>query len=75
MMPHDVSTRWNSTFDMLKFAIRYHVAIDAMTAVHGHDLRKYELVSAEWDIAMELQDVLKVSNVPLPCFSYPHHFL
>jgi hypothetical protein len=68
MMPRDVSTRWNSTFDMLEFAIRYRVAIDAMTEVRGYDLRKYELVSAEWDIAMELRDVLKVSNVPLPCF-------
>ena len=53
---------------MLEFAIRYRIAIDAMTEVRGYDLRKYELVSAEWDIAMELRDVLKVSNVPLPCF-------
>ena len=30
-MPHDVSTRWNSTFDMLDFAINYRKAIDAMT--------------------------------------------
>jgi hypothetical protein len=62
MMPRDVPTRWNSTFDMLEFAIRYRIAIDAMTAVRGYDLRKYELVSAEWDIATELRDVLKVSN-------------
>ncbi len=66
MMPRDVSTRWNSTFDMLEFAIRYHAAIDAMTAVREFDLRKYELVSAEWKIATELRDVLRVSNHSLP---------
>jgi len=47
---------------MLKFAIRYCVAIDAMTAVQEYDLCKYELGSAEWNIAKELQEVLRVSN-------------
>jgi len=62
IMPRDVSTHWNSTFNMLKFAIRYCVAIDAMTAVQEYDLHKYELGSAEWNIAKELQEVLRVSN-------------
>jgi hypothetical protein len=70
MMPRDVSTRWNSTFDMLDFAIRYRVAIDAMTAVRHFDLRKYELVPAEWAIATELRDVLKVNNLSLPFFAH-----
>lgn len=74
-MPRDVSTRWNSTFDMLNFAIRYRVAIDAMTAVRGFDLRKYELVSTEWDIAAELCEVLKVSNPLLPLFTLVHAIL
>jgi hypothetical protein len=39
---------------MLEFAVRYYVAINAMTAVHEFDLHKYELVSAEWNIATEL---------------------
>ena len=65
MMPRDVSTQWNSTFDMLDFATQYCVAIDAMTAVRGFNLRKYELSSAEWDITVELRDVLKASNLPL----------
>ena len=47
MMPQDVSTRWNSTFDMLDFANRYCDAIDAMTVVCGFDLRKYELLPAK----------------------------
>ncbi|KAH8987625.1 hypothetical protein EDB92DRAFT_1801297, partial [Lactarius akahatsu] len=61
MMPRDVATRWNSTYDMLEFAIQYRPAIDLMTAVR-EELRKYKLVSEEWRIAKELQDVLKVSH-------------
>ncbi|KAF8154636.1 hypothetical protein B0H34DRAFT_617307, partial [Crassisporium funariophilum] len=32
MMPRNISTRWNSTFDMLNFAIDYRPAIDSMTS-------------------------------------------
>jgi len=59
-MPRDVSTRWNSTFDMLGFAIQYRAAIDTMTAARDFGLRQYELAPAEWKIAIELRDVLKV---------------
>lgn len=31
-MPRDVSTRWNSTYDILRFAIDYRKAIDRLTA-------------------------------------------
>ena len=63
MMPRDVSTRWNSTFDMLDFALQYRIAIDAMTANWDYDLRKYELVPMEWNTAAELQEVLKVRRL------------
>jgi hypothetical protein len=69
MMPRDVSTRWNSTYDMLHFALDFRMAIDAMTAMRDLDLRKYELCPAEWGIAKELRDVLKVS------FRFPQSFL
>ena len=59
---------WNSTFDMLEFVIQYHVAIDAMTAVQGFDLCRYELAPTEWNTAIELRDVLKVSNLPFLFF-------
>ena len=32
VIPRDVSTRWNSTYDMLDFAIRYRVALDTITS-------------------------------------------
>jgi hypothetical protein len=42
-MPRDVTTRWNSTYDMLKFALEYRKAIDILTADRQNDLRNYEL--------------------------------
>jgi hypothetical protein len=59
MMPRDVSTRWNSTFDMLDFAIDYHAAIDAITSARDLNLRKYEVADHEWAIAVQLRDTLK----------------
>ena len=60
MMPRDVSTCWNSTYDMLHFALEFRPAIDGMTAMRDLDLRKYELSPAEWGITKELRDVLNV---------------
>ena len=60
-MPRDVSTRWNSTFDMLDFALDYRAAIDKITGDRNCDLRTYELTNAEWDILGQLRTVLFVS--------------
>lgn len=59
-MPRDIATRWNSTFDMLNFAVEYRKALDAISADCEMDLRKFELTENEWKIAMQLHDVLKV---------------
>lgn len=58
-MPRDVATRWNSTYDMLSFAIEYRAALDAMTGNRDSNLRRYELDDAEWGMAMNLRDTLK----------------
>jgi hypothetical protein len=52
---------------MLDFAVQYRAAIDSLAGTRDLALRKYELVSAEWKIAEELRDVLKVSTL---FFSY-----
>jgi hypothetical protein len=62
MMPRDVSTRWNSTYDMLRFAIKYRMALDTITAEQDMKLRDYELGREEWKVAQELCDVLKVTH-------------
>ena len=68
-MPRDVTTRWNSTYDMLKFACTYREAIDKITDDRSMKLRDYELKDQEWKIVEELRDSLKV------CFSFHLFFV
>lgn len=42
-MLQDVATRWNLTFKMLEFALKYRAAINAMTEDRTMELWKYEL--------------------------------
>ena len=60
-IPRDVITRWNSTYDMLKMALEYHIAIDDITANKTLKLRKYKLDNDDWEILSDLIQVLKVS--------------
>jgi hypothetical protein len=60
MMPCDVATRWNSTFDMLEFALLYRKPLDDLTNNREMKLRSYELSEEEWIIAEQLAGILKV---------------
>ena len=59
-MPWDVRTRWNSTFDMLKYALNHRKAIDEVTQHRDLGLRKLEISDYEWELMDQLHDVLKV---------------
>jgi hypothetical protein len=61
-MPRDVRTRWNSTYDMLEFAVEHREAIDSITGNQKMKLRQYELTEEDWTIATKLRDVLKVCS-------------
>lgn len=62
LIPRDVKTRWNSTYDMLNVAVQYRAAVDTVCAARAHGLRAFELSSDDWAIATELRDVLRVSS-------------
>jgi len=62
MMPRDVRTRWNSTYDMLKFSYTYRDAIDKLTGERALKLRDYELTEGEWEIVKQLRDSLRVRH-------------
>ena len=63
-MPRDVTTRWNSSFDMLDFAPDYRPAVDAIIDEKEMKLRQYELSDKDWKIVKQLRDVLKVCPSP-----------
>jgi hypothetical protein len=74
LIPRDVTTRWNSTYDMIRFAVKYRSPIDTITADKALKLRKFELDDEDWKIAGDLVAVLEVSKchsgVLLPDNSY-----
>ena len=61
MMPRDVRTRWNSTFAMFSFALRYRKPVDIICDSRSLGLSKYALDDDEWLIVEQLTAVLGVS--------------
>ncbi|EKM78496.1 hypothetical protein AGABI1DRAFT_60708, partial [Agaricus bisporus var. burnettii JB137-S8] len=59
LMPLDVATRWNSTYDMLRFATKYKSALKVLL-YEEDELNNHQLSDTEWNLAEELCDVLKV---------------
>ena len=60
MMPCDVTTPWNSTFDMLDFTLEHITALNLITADRDMKLRKYELSEGDWTITRHLRVVLEL---------------
>ena len=64
-MPHDMSTCWNSTYDMLKFTLEYCAALNTMTANWDMKLCQFELSKKEWAMASDLCKALQVHPLSL----------
>lgn len=64
LIPRDVRTRWNSTYDMLSVAYDHRELLDNFVDVKSHDLRKFALSKEEWEIVRQLREVLKVRAWP-----------
>ena len=67
MIPRDVATRWNSTYEMLSFSYTYREAYNEITSNRDMKMRKYELSDKEWRIVNDLASVLKVSSTDFGC--------
>jgi hypothetical protein len=67
LIPRDVVTQWNSTFDMLQFSLEYRAPIDMITADKQLKLRKYELDEEDWLIVYELVSILQVCSLRSKC--------
>jgi hypothetical protein len=65
LIPRDIKTRWNSTYDMLKFAVKYRVVVDAITGNKQLKLRQYELFDDDW---LAIKDLIRVLKVCQPLF-------
>ncbi|KIM42536.1 hypothetical protein M413DRAFT_70091, partial [Hebeloma cylindrosporum] len=61
LIPRDVTTRWNSTHDMLRFVLEHRKAINSYTGDRRNDLREFELTAEEWKIVKQLCEILEVS--------------
>jgi hypothetical protein len=61
LLPRDVRTRWNSTYDMLVVAVQYKDVVNAVTADRNLPLRKYELSDSDWMIVEDMVYTLEAS--------------
>jgi hypothetical protein len=69
VMPRDVAMRWNSTYEMLKFAYTYQDAINQLTDNQSMKLGHCVITQSEWDLIKQLRDALKVSTgISVICF-------
>ncbi|KAE9396685.1 hypothetical protein BT96DRAFT_824286 [Gymnopus androsaceus JB14] len=60
LIPRNVATQWNSTYDILLFAKEYAKVIDDITGNKSLNLRNYELLDPQWKIVNNLKAALKI---------------
>ena len=62
ILPRDVQTHWNLTFDMLDVCLQYRSPYNQMCARLENGLQRFEMSEDEWLIAKQLYKILKVSS-------------
>ncbi|KIK80453.1 hypothetical protein PAXRUDRAFT_158667, partial [Paxillus rubicundulus Ve08.2h10] len=50
LMPRDFSTCWNSTYNMVDYALKHCKAVDTVTQKRELGLQKFKLADHEWEI-------------------------
>ena len=50
LIPRDICTRWNATYDMLDCAYEYRKAVNKITDIWDMKLQQYEVETYEWEI-------------------------
>ena len=73
VIPCDVCTRWNATYDMLDVAYQYKKAINKITDMWDMKLCAYEIETHEWKVVRQLRDLLKVSDCLFCTICSTHH--
>ncbi|KAJ7811786.1 hypothetical protein B0H14DRAFT_2313592, partial [Mycena olivaceomarginata] len=63
LLPRDVRTRWNSTYNMLVVAVQYKEVLNALTADRNLLLRRYELSDNDWAIIDDLVYTLEKATL------------
>ncbi|KAE9391422.1 hypothetical protein BT96DRAFT_764932, partial [Gymnopus androsaceus JB14] len=63
LIPRDVATQWNSTYDMLVVASKYSAVINKITADKSLKLRKFELSDEQWKIVGNLIHIFKKATL------------
>ncbi|KAJ6616948.1 hypothetical protein B0H10DRAFT_1765813, partial [Mycena sp. CBHHK59/15] len=67
LIPCDVATRWNSTYNLLVFAVKYEAVIDVMTGDKSICTLRDSLELEEWRIIRDLVKVLKDATLFFSC--------
>ncbi|KAJ3738192.1 hypothetical protein EV360DRAFT_58350, partial [Lentinula raphanica] len=70
VLPRDVATRWNSTFDMLNAFLRMKDLVSGFLDHSSYQLVEYILDEDEWEAIEGLVSVLKVSIASLLLLSH-----
>ena len=72
-IPRDITTRWNSTYNMLTFILEYCPLVEKFTVDRKNEIRELELSEEEWAIITQLNDVLMVCGCVIHGFNCGHH--